>query len=65
MPTTEYEPQRPGYDDLLAAYDRTRESYERDPRPHTFAVLETVLQFLMQELCRSSTDLASSTWVSS
>ena len=38
--------------ELLAAYDRARETWERDPGPHTLAVLETGLQFLIQELHR-------------
>jgi hypothetical protein len=52
MPTIEQEPQRPSYQELLAAYDRARETWERDPGPHTLAVLETGLQFLLQELQR-------------
>jgi hypothetical protein len=52
MSITEHEPQRPSYQDLLAPYDRARESYERDPSPRSFAVLETGLQLLMQELHR-------------
>jgi len=50
MPTTEQEPQQPSYQELLAAYDRAREVWERDPGPHTLAILETGLQFLIQEL---------------
>ena len=50
MPITEHEPQRPGYHDLLAAYDRARETYERHPSAHSFAVLETGLG--IQELQR-------------
>jgi hypothetical protein len=52
MPTTEYEPGRSSYQELLAAYDRARETWERDPGPHTLAILETGLQFLIQELKR-------------
>ena len=52
MPTTEYEPQRPSYQELLAVYDRARKTWERDPGPHTLAILETGLQFLVQELQR-------------
>jgi hypothetical protein len=52
MPTTEYEPQRPSYQELLAAYDRARETWERDPGEHTLAVLETGLGILVQELLR-------------
>jgi hypothetical protein len=52
MPTTEYEPGRPSYQELLAAYDRARETWERNPGPHSLAVLETGLQFLVQELQR-------------
>jgi hypothetical protein len=54
MTTTEHEPRRPSYQELLAAYDRARERYERDPSPNSFAfaVLETGLQFLVQELHR-------------
>jgi hypothetical protein len=52
MPKTEHEPQRPSYQELLAAYDRARETWERHPGEHTLAVLETGLQFLVQELLR-------------
>jgi hypothetical protein len=52
MSTTEHEPRRPSYQDVLAAYARARESHERDPSPRSVAVLETGLQFLMQELQR-------------
>lgn len=52
MPTTEYEPWLPNYQELLAAYDRARETYTRSPGEHTFAVLETGLQFLVQDLYR-------------
>jgi hypothetical protein len=52
MSITEHEPQRPRYQELLAAYDRARETWERDPGPNTLAVLETGLQFLVQELQR-------------
>jgi hypothetical protein len=52
MPTIEREPQRPSYQDLLAAYDRAHKTWERDPGPHTLVILETGLQFLMQELQR-------------
>jgi hypothetical protein len=52
MPTTEYEPRRPSYQDLLAAYARARETHEHNPSLHSEAVLETGLQFLIQELHR-------------
>ena len=52
MSITEHEPQRPSYQELLAAYDRAREMWERDPGPHTVAALETGLQILVQELLR-------------
>jgi hypothetical protein len=52
MPTPEQEPRRPSYQELLAAYDRARETWERDSGPHTLAVLESGLQFLLQELQR-------------
>jgi hypothetical protein len=52
MPTTEFEPQRPSYQELLAAYDRARATYARNPSPRTFAVLETGLAILVQELHR-------------
>jgi hypothetical protein len=52
MQTTEYEPRRPSYQELLAAYDRARETWKRDPGPHTLALLEAGLQFLIQELYR-------------
>ena len=52
MPIIEYEPQRPSYQELLAAYDRAREMWEHTPGPHTLSVLETGLQFLVQELYR-------------
>ena len=50
MSTLEHEPKRPSYQELLAAYDRARATYELDPSPHTFAVLETGLEILVQEL---------------
>lgn len=52
MPTAEYEPQRPSYQQLLASYDRAREMWELTPDPHTLAILETGFQFLVQELQR-------------
>ena len=52
MPTIENESRRPSYQELLTAYERARETWERDPGPHTLAVLETGLQFLVQELQR-------------
>lgn len=52
MPTPEYETRRPGYQQLLAAYDRARASYERNPSPDSLAVLETGLGILIQELQR-------------
>jgi hypothetical protein len=55
MPIIEYDSRRPRYHELLAAYDRARETWERDPGPHTLAVLETGLQFLIQELQRPGT----------
>ena len=48
----EYEPQRPSYQELLAAYDRARVAYERSPNAQTISALETGLQFLFQELER-------------
>ena len=50
MPTTESEPRRPDYRDLLTAYARARDRYERDPNPRTLSVLETGLGMLVQEL---------------
>src|SRR5215203_4111436 len=55
MPRMEDEPGRPSYQELLAAYERARETWERDPGPHTLAVLETGLQILVQELRRPGT----------
>jgi hypothetical protein len=55
MSTTEHEPRRPSYRDLLAAYDRARETYERDPSPRSLAVLETGLAILVQKLHRPGT----------
>lgn len=52
MSTPEREPRGPSYQELLAAYDRARERYERDPSPHSFAVLETGVQILIQALAR-------------
>lgn len=52
MSTTEHEPRWPSYRELLAAYDRARETYERDPNPCSLAVLETGLAILVQELHR-------------
>src|SRR3954470_3718423 len=52
MSIREQEPWRPSYQELLTAYDRARETYERGPSPRTLAALETGLQFLVQELHR-------------
>jgi hypothetical protein len=52
MPTTDYEPRHPSYQELLAANERARETYERDPSPRSSAVLVTGLQILVQELQR-------------
>src|SRR5262245_59367880 len=52
MPTPEYEPRRPTYQQLLTAYERVRDTYERDPSPRSLAVLETGLSMLIQELQR-------------
>jgi len=35
---------------VLQAYDRARDAYERDPGPHTLAILETGMDFLLQDL---------------
>ena len=55
MPTPEYEPRPPSYPDLryrdlLAAYERARDSWEADPRPRSFAVLQTGMEILYREL---------------
>jgi hypothetical protein len=52
MPITEHEPPRPSYQELVAAYARARETYERNPSPRAFAVLETGLAILVRELQR-------------
>src|SRR4051794_39846737 len=52
MPTPEQELRPPRYQELLTAYDRARQTYERDPSPRSEAVLETGLQILIQELHR-------------
>ena len=53
MSSAESEPQLPSYRDLLAAYDRARESWEADPRPRTFAVLMTGMEILYRELAKT------------
>ena len=52
MLTAEYEPRRPGYRDLLAAYDRARDAWEADPRLGNFALLETGIEILYRELAK-------------
>jgi len=52
MSTIENEPRRPKYQELLAAYERARECYERDPSQRSLAVLETSLAILVRELQR-------------
>jgi hypothetical protein len=47
MSTTEHDSRRPSYRDLLRAYERARETYERDPSLQGFAVLETGLEILV------------------
>jgi hypothetical protein len=50
MAPTEYEPRAPSYRELLAAYARTREAWERSPTMHGFALLQTGLEILNREL---------------
>jgi hypothetical protein len=50
MPTSEYELRRPSWRDLLAAYDRARNAWERDPSPHAFELLVTGGAMLTREL---------------
>jgi hypothetical protein len=52
MPIHEREPSRPTWRDLLAAYDRAREQWERDPSPHAFDVLMTGGTMLTRELAK-------------
>jgi hypothetical protein len=47
MSTTEHDSRRPSYRDLLQAYERAPETYERDPSLQGFAVLETGLEILV------------------
>jgi hypothetical protein len=50
MPTPEFEPRRPTWRELLAAYDRARDAWERDPSPHAFELLVTGGAMLSREL---------------
>ena len=50
MQRTEYESRPPSYRDLLRAYDRAWQHWERDPSPRTFAVLQTGIEILYREL---------------
>lgn len=50
MSTTEHEPPWSSYQEFLSAYERARQTWERNRDPHTHAVLETGLQFLHEEL---------------
>lgn len=52
MSTTEHDSRRLSCRELLQAYERARETYERDPSLEGFAVLETGLEILVQELHR-------------
>ena len=52
MPSAEYEPRRPGYRDLLAAYDRARDAWEAEPRFGNLAVLATGIEILYRELAK-------------
>jgi hypothetical protein len=52
MPTTEDEPRRPGWRDLLAAYDCARDAWERDPSPHALDLLVTGGTMLTRELAK-------------
>src|SRR5689334_14105984 len=53
MPTTEFEPRRPMWRDLLAAYDRARVQWERNPSPHAFELLLTGGALLTRELFKA------------
>ena len=50
MPTAEYEPRRPTYRDVLTAYDRAWNTWQDDPSPRSFAMLETGIEILYREL---------------
>ena len=50
MPTPEYEPRPPSYRDLLRAYERACQTWDADPGPRTFAVLQTGIEILYREL---------------
>ena len=50
MPIIEYEPRRPSWRALLAAYDRARDTWARDPSPHAFDLLVTGGAMLTREL---------------
>jgi len=52
MRSTEYEPRPPSTPDLLRAYDRAWQTWERDPCPRTFAVLQTGIEILYRELAK-------------
>lgn len=50
MHEREYEPKRLGWRELLAAYDRARQDWERDPGPHAFVQVQTGIEILSREL---------------
>jgi hypothetical protein len=52
MPTPEYEPRPPTYQEVLAVHGRARELWERDPSPRTFALLQAGIELLSRELAR-------------
>jgi hypothetical protein len=52
MPTAEYEPRLPTYRDVLRAYDRAWTTWQDDPSPRSFAVLQTGIEILYRELAK-------------
>ncbi len=52
MPTPEYEPRLPSYREVLRAYDRAWQTWQRDPSPRSFAVPETGIAILYRELAK-------------
>jgi len=50
MPSAEYEPRLPTYRAVLHAYDRAWAGWETHPDLHSFALVETGIQFLYREL---------------
>src|SRR5690348_12643511 len=52
MPTSEFEPRRPSWRELLVAYDRAWRAFDANPSPDAIRLLRTGEELLLREFAR-------------